>query len=144
MNDDGKQFEQRLRGQPMKPVPPAWREEILAAARSEAPRTVREARLHGFAGWSWWSGWFRPPRLAWAGLVAVWVGIAAVQLAMREPSVPVAKLAPPPSSAEVRLAWRQQQRLCAELLGTTDSSGVAPQRILFPRPRSQRLELRTV
>jgi len=37
MNPEMEPFEQRLRRQPVKPVPAAWRAEILAAARAAQP-----------------------------------------------------------------------------------------------------------
>ena len=67
------QFEQRLRRQPVKSIPSAWREEILSTARAASPRLstldprpgVLSIIRHQLSTLLW------PHPKAWAGLAAV-------------------------------------------------------------------------
>jgi len=81
--------------------------------------------------------WFEliwPARRIWSGLAAVWVALAIfhmMQTGGREAMV--AKSTVP--TAEVRLAFQEQQRLLAEILGPPPAA-VPPRR--SPQPRSER------
>lgn len=81
-------FEQRLRRQPLRQVPPAWREEILVAAdvnrRSTAPESVSEDQVALLAGWRLL---FARLPLAWVSLAALWVALIGVNLMMPSPMV---------------------------------------------------------
>jgi hypothetical protein len=78
-----------------------------------------------------------PARRIWAGLVTVWVALAIFNFAQaggRE--IMVAKSSVP--AAEVRLAFQEQRRLLAEILGPPPAPVPAEPRHRRPQPRSQR------
>jgi len=62
-----------------------------------------------------------------------------VDFSMRDPSPAVAEKTAP-SSPEVIVELRQQQRLLAELIGSRDTSSADRFKSLIPRPRSERVE----
>ena len=72
-------FEERLRTQPLKPLPPVWREEILGAARGSAQEDQRGLLERG--GLERLCEWFWPHPVAWAGLAACWVAVAGLHRA---------------------------------------------------------------
>jgi len=122
MNDD---FENHLRAQPPRELPPHWRAEILAASRP-APRASRR--------------WFSPssifhlpsPIIRWSPLAAAWLLIFALNHASRDPAPLVSAKSTPPSPQLV-LALREQRRLFAEL---TEADSVATPTADRPRPRA--------
>ena len=67
MND----FEKQLAGQPFKPIPAAWRSQILREARAAA-----EGAAPGALRLSWLRELFWPCPQAWGALAAVWMVIA--------------------------------------------------------------------
>jgi hypothetical protein len=94
MNND-EQFENRLRRQPLRPIPPAWREEILTTAAVRQPATTaRRGKEDATALVAGWRLLFARMPLAWAALAALWVGIVGVNLTMPGPLVSVAMEAP--------------------------------------------------
>jgi hypothetical protein len=104
MNDND-QFEQRLRRQPLRPVPSAWREEILAAAkasqRSTATPSASEDQVALFVGWRMLFG--RLP-VAWASLAALWIALIGVNLMMPSPMVRMAEPNSPSAQMELLAA----------------------------------------
>jgi hypothetical protein len=133
------QFEQRLRRQPVKPIPSAWRQEILAAtehacAAGHASRITHHSLLatirHQLLTLLW------PHPKAWAGLVAIWVVILTLQIASRDRTEIVARNTPPPSP-EMLIVLRQQRRLLAELVERPESHAAEPPKAIPPRPRSR-------
>jgi hypothetical protein len=84
--------------------------------------------------------WFEliwPARRIWAGLAAVWVALAIFNISQaggRE--TVVAKSTVP--AAEVRLAFQEQQRLLAEILGPPPAAAPAEPPRRNSRPRSER------
>jgi hypothetical protein len=137
MNTEPDQFEQRLSRQPLRQVPPEWREEILAMASRES-RVDSQAPNHS---WSSsvvcrLSSVFWPHPVAWAGLAAIWVVIFAVKFSTHDRTPAVAQRTSPPP-VEMILEVRQQQRLLAELLGPRETRDAERQRIFVPRPRSE-------
>lgn len=119
MNDD---FENHLRSQPMREVPPHWRSRILSAAQTE-PRRPR------------WLEWLWPAPQAWAVLGAAWVLILAFYLAT--PDDPASGRSYP-MTAESYAALEREQLMMAKLLGSSDE-GEAPAAVpVAPKPRSER------
>jgi len=143
MNEETDSFEQRLRRQPLRQVPPEWREGILrAAGETQSIRHATTAAEYSFlsnlnrrlASVLW------PHPVAWAGLAAVWVFVSAVNYSIREPQPVVAEKVAP-ASPEVIAELRQQQRLFVELTGVNDSSDADRQKAFIPRPRSELVRL---
>ena len=130
MNPDD--FEKRLEHQRLRPIPGAWRGEILDAARrarDHQPSTFNPQPA------SWWRELLWPCPQAWAGLAAVWVLILALNSVTREPAGS-ARSPNAPRAPEVLMALREHRRLLAELTG---SPTAAEQPKPFePRPRSER------
>ena len=139
MNRDD-QFEKRLQRQPLREIPTAWREEILAAA--EASRGPTPVRAFNFTSilkrclrellW--------PVPQAWAGLAALWLVILGVNFATREPSSQNLVHRVPPPSPQLRQLLRQQEQLLAELVGPPEGPEAHRFKPAAPQPRSQRRE----
>jgi hypothetical protein len=74
MNTDD--FEQELRSQTWRELPPGWREEILAQAESPAKPAAGRSLANvqpRRASAAWWRALLWPHPLAWGGLVAAWL-----------------------------------------------------------------------
>jgi len=115
-------FEKRLQRQPLRTVPPAWREEILSAARkvepSRRPSTATRQSFFSNLSQQILSLLWPDPR-AWAGLAAVWVLICAVNFASRDATASTAARRVAPPSPQMREMLREQEQLLAELVGET-------------------------
>ncbi|HXF09918.1 MAG TPA: hypothetical protein VN625_03975 [Desulfuromonadaceae bacterium] len=87
-----------------------------------------------------WNELVLPSRRIWAGLAACWMLLGLVNLSMGHRShVQVAAATP-----EMFQAYRQQERLLAELIGPNESRIADSQRKFVPQPRSgRRLEILT-
>jgi hypothetical protein len=131
------QFENRLRQQPVKPVPPAWRAEILSVAERAAD-SVHASRLTHHV--SWWRELFWPCPQAWAALAAVWLFIVGLNALSRESSPPTLSDQAPPPSPQMRDLLKQQERLFAELVGPLEKSVADRPKPAAPPPRSARRE----
>ena len=140
-NED--QFEQRLRRQPLRPVPPAWREEILAAAseyRQDATsQPVSEDQAALLAGWRLI---FTRLPIAWATLAALWVLLIGLNLALPSPIVRVAAQASP-SAQMAALAALDFEGADFEIFGKQLSpapanSPAAKDAVVPRRPHSER------
>ena len=140
MNPDD--FEKRLQRQPMRRVPSEWRANILSAARQaaslqHAPRTTHHASpsllstLHHQLTTLLW-----PHPAAWAGLAAVWVVILGLNHMTQDAPTRVARRVSPPSP-EVFMAFQEQQRLLAELVGPRETPVAERPKPRLPRPRSE-------
>jgi hypothetical protein len=132
MNRD-ERFEDRLGQVPQRPIPIAWRNEILNAAAARQPMSApaHSSLRAALAAMLW------PHPRAWAGLGAAWVLIFLLSLAGRDPApTEIARHAPPPS-LELRELLRQQGKLFAELTSSLDASARASARPVG-EPRSQR------
>lgn len=108
-------FEQRLRRQPLRPVPTAWREEILNQARrvGELEKRQRAAALQnaGVPTEGWCAGWrlpFARLPLAWASLAALWMALIGVNLMLPSPMVCMAEPSSASAELESLLAWEVQ------------------------------------
>ena len=131
MNRDD-QFEKRLQRQPLREIPPAWREEILAVA--EASRLSAPARESTFAALLRLRlrELFWPAPQAWAALAAVWLVILGAHFATREPSLGEFTRRTTPPSRQMRELLRQQEQLFAELVGPMEEPDADR-----PKPRSE-------
>jgi hypothetical protein len=139
MNDETEQFERRLRRQPLKQIPAAWRAEILTAARATQPaRHLSSVTRHSWLSTinSQLSTIFWPHPKAWAGLAAVWIFIIAMNFSMRDTSPRVAEKSAPPSP-EVIVELKKQQLLFAELVGPREPLDADRQKLYSPKPRSE-------
>jgi hypothetical protein len=134
MNRDD-QFEKRLQRQPLREIPAAWREDILAVAECAS------ASRHSSPGTSssrWWRELFWPCPQAWTGLAAAWLVILVAGYATRESSTMASRQTPP--SSQVRALLKQQEQLLAELVGPVEKRETDGRKPLAPQPRSQRRE----
>ena len=142
MNDELDQFEQSLSRQPLRPVPAAWRGEILAAA-SDAVATRHASRVTHPSFFSTLNSQLStilwPHPTAWAGLAAIWILILAMDFSARGTAPVVAeKTAPPSPEAIVEL--KQQRRLLAELIGPREAHDADRSETFVPQPHSERAE----
>jgi hypothetical protein len=140
MNADD--FEKRLQAQPLRQVPDEWRAQPLSTAQQAGPPQKAAPFAHRGAP-SLLSTlryqlsallWPRP--VAWAGLAAVWLVILGLNVSTREASPRVARHASP-LSPQVLVAFQEQARVLAELIGPRERP-VAEPKTLLPRPRSER------
>ncbi len=70
MNAD---FEKQISQQPVKPLPPSWKDGILRAAREAAESRPRPVQTTRGALRCWLRDLLWPSPVAWGGLAAVWV-----------------------------------------------------------------------
>ena len=120
----------------VEPAPAAQRRWTRAIEAAVAPSSARQsARMNVFA--KLWLEIVWPARRIWAGLAAVWVALAICNFtqAGRGETV-VAKTAVP--AMEMRLAFQEQQRLLAEILGSPPAAAPAEPPRRSPQPRSDR------
>jgi len=146
MNDETEQFERRLSRQPLRQVPHKWRAEIMRAARDVQPAChASPVTRHSFSTFNHQlSTLLWPHPKAWAGLAAVWIFIFVLNFSMRDKSPVVAEKTSPPSP-EVMVELKKQQRMFAELMGVSEPvSDADRQKVLSPKPRSERVEILTV
>lgn len=138
MNRDD-QFEKRLSRQPVKPLPPAWRAEILAAAEQAATsRTAQRADYSWFANLrSQLAGMLWPSPSAWAALGAAWVLILVLNFNLRETAPDTFVRNSGVGSPRMEGALKQKQRMFAELAGFGEIREADRPKSLVPRPRSQ-------
>lgn len=140
------QFEQRLRHQQVKTIPPAWRDEILNSARQA--KTSRHSlsgarRSNATTLIQKLSTYFRPQRAAWTGLAGVWVVIFALNIAARDGSSGArTSRAHATVSPDTLQALKQQRLLLAELAGRAEPRAMDRPKTSNPGPRSQRREER--
>jgi hypothetical protein len=77
-----------------------------------------------------------PARRTWTALAAVWIVLFIFNASQRDPVKLAARKLPPPSPEAV-MAWRQQEKLLAELIGPSAPSEVERQKIFLPKPRTE-------
>lgn len=78
-----------------------------------------------------------PSRRIWAGLAAVWLLILAANVSLHDGSQAMARKSSPPTPAMI-MAFRQQEKLLAELIGPRETPVAEPPKPSLPQPRSQR------
>jgi hypothetical protein len=131
-------FEQKLRQQPIRQVPQAWRAEILATA-SQASRLNVDARpSRGFLSTlnSRLSTLLWPHPKAWAGLAAIWIGILTINFFTADPTGQIARNVSEPSP-ELMIALQEQRRELARLTESGSAYDLERPRSSPPRPRSE-------
>jgi hypothetical protein len=121
----------------------AIRREVAAGLNNKATREQSRtdalvASLLGCAKQLWLElVW--PCRRTWAGLAAVWIALFIFNVSQRDKVELAARKLPPPSP-EAILAWRQQERLLAELIGPSVPGDVERRKIFLPKPRTENAE----
>src|SRR5215472_10532945 len=138
------EFERRLKRQVLKPVPSAWKEAILEAARTECgedafdpgKRSYRSsvassviARILSQLLW--------PGGRAWAALGAVWVLIIGVIVINRDTGEDRVASGPSQPSPLVQKLLREQSRLFVELSGGPDQGDAVETKRDYRGPRSR-------
>src|SRR5262245_9148408 len=93
-------FERQLQRQTIRDLPPEWREESLRAARVESRSSQRVLTEPDM---SWWRAFFWPSQQAWAGVVTVWLVIAALQFSSAETAKLGSRKAAPTSQQVLEL-----------------------------------------
>ena len=121
-------FEKKLARQPMRPLPPHWREEILAATRAATSPVA-----------PWWREWLWPCPQAWAGMAAVWTLILGLNLAAGQASTPAVAGRVACSREELQNIERQEQTL-ARLVAPEESQPPAEPPKRRPQALNQRGE----
>ena len=116
--------------------------EADAAFRSRTTTAIlsanRPKRVHvpAFILRECWRELIWPSRRIWAGLAAAWMLILAADISMQDHSPQMmAKTLPTP---EMLQAWRQQERLLAELIGPGETRAATPPKTFSPSPSSER------
>jgi len=112
MND----FEEQLKSQPFRPIPPQWRQEILQAAQAEVePNVTKPAAAHFVR--SWWRELLWPCPQAWAALAGIWMVLFWVSFRIGEPVVPKsANMRPLVIPPQILMALQEQHRFYLELI----------------------------
>jgi hypothetical protein len=75
--------------------------------------------------------------VAWAGLAAVWLVILGLNHTTRDALPRLAK-GSLPAAPQIFMAFQEQERVLAELIGPREASVAEPPRPVLPRPRSER------
>jgi len=86
---------------------------------------------------------FWPCRRTWTALAAVWVLLFIFNVSQRDKSELAARKMLPPTP-EAIMAWRQQERLLAELIGPSAPGDAERRKIFLPKPRTQSMEILAV
>jgi hypothetical protein len=86
-----------------------------------------------------WQELIWPCRRTWTALAAVWMALFIFNVSQRDPSELAARKLPPPSP-EAILAWRQQEKLLAELIGPASPGDAERRKIFLPKPRTENAE----
>jgi hypothetical protein len=136
------EFEKQLQQRPLRPMPTAWRAEILGVAKAAerpAARSVPSNKekvsffvlIRDFVTTEFKS---RPKSMA--ALAMVWVAIMAMHFSTHDDSRVSGRrvVVSPATLAEVR----EQREFFAELAGLREKVDVEPPRRVLPRPHSER------
>ncbi len=83
-----------------------------------------------------WRELIFPCRRTWTALAAVWMALFIFNVSQRDKVELAARKLPPPSP-EAILAWRQQEKLLAELIGPSAPGDVDRRKIFLPKPRTE-------
>jgi hypothetical protein len=119
------EFENKLRSQPRREIPPEWRREILGSLRGKV----------GVAA-PWWRQLLWPHPAAWGALATLWMAVFAFHLAAGPDTPPRARVEKK-ADADMFLAYEERKRLWAEF--ATELAPNAQRRTpATDRPRSYR------
>jgi hypothetical protein len=77
-----------------------------------------------------------PCRRTWAALAVVWMALFIFNVSQQDKSELAARKLPPPSP-EAIMAWRQQERLLAELIGPSAPGDAEQRKTFLPKPRTE-------
>jgi len=132
-------FEQSLQRQQLRQIPPEWRAEILAKTQHAT------GNIHHASFWraiistlnSQLSTLLWPSPKAWASLAAVWLLLLIVNASTSDRSIAAGRALPRPAPERL-MAWREQERLLTELLGTREMPAAEKTKPAPPSPRSER------
>jgi hypothetical protein len=83
-----------------------------------------------------WRELIFPCRRTWAALAAVWIALFIFNVSQRDKAELAARKLPPPSP-EAIMAWRQQERLLAELIGPSAPGDAEQRKTFLPKPRTE-------
>ena len=86
-----------------------------------------------------WRELIFPCRRTWAALAAVWIALFIFNVSQRDKAELAARKLPPPSP-EAIMAWRQQEKLLAELIGPSAPDDAEQRKIFLPKPRTENAE----
>lgn len=130
-------FEEQLKRQPLRSVPPEWRTTILnEVRRAEAPAPSPE-RTTTFS-WERLLIWLRPTPWAWAGLAATWAVIAGIHW-FSLPTIEAGDLGPISHSSHLQTPWRmslwEQKQLQLELLESVPPAEPRPEKTRPQKPK---------
>ncbi|MCX8157866.1 MAG: hypothetical protein N3J91_15740 [Verrucomicrobiae bacterium] len=123
-------FEERLRSQPWRPLPRAWRKEILDTALASAQPQAGSRRWRLMLEYLLWPG----PR-AWAAVAALWIVALAGNL-VQHAYTPVSPPALSLGENRQHETLPQRQRILAEWLNQNEAEPVPPSQ-LPPSPRGE-------
>ena len=105
------EFEDHLRRQPLKPLPPHWRQQILRSCQS-APKTSAAQGVERLRELFW------PHPRAWGALAVVWIVILTINLINHQEQDGSVHARPTQSEREqLRMALVEQRRLWQEVVG---------------------------
>jgi hypothetical protein len=120
------------------------RHEVVAGLNHQG--TKAQSRTENLVSWclggsnKLWLELVWPCRRIWAGLATVWILIFIVNFSQHDKSEAMARKTPSPSP-EMILAFRQQEKLLAELIGPNEPQSAEPPKTFLPRPSSERIEI---
>ena len=121
-------------------TPSVWDKIEQQVMTSAEAKSRRRAAPQVSRPMPWWRESLWPSPQAWAGLAALWVVLAGVSFAMREPASVAAAHQVRPPSPELRLVLQQQTQMLAELGGMPERFNREQPETPAPKPRSQRRE----
>jgi hypothetical protein len=114
---------------------------VTTECQSEVRNSRPETRSFGTLPWQavlkLWQELILPARRVWAGFAFIWLMIAVINLAQSDAS-PRMIAKGKPVSTETLLAWREQEKILADLSGWTESRDADNRKSFTPKPRSER------
>jgi hypothetical protein len=114
------EFEKQLECQPLRPVPAAWRVDILKAAHAASSQPAHEPSPASGALFIrvvlvLWRELIFPCRRIWAGLAAVWMVILVLNMPGGEKHAELATISSPPDK-QVLAVLREQREILAQFI----------------------------